>query len=56
MLKNNSELWLFYNFIRFLGTYALFLQTEIIKKGQSGDTSAPELCIFNIMYANIKYI
>ena len=56
MLKNNSEMWLFYKIIRFLESYALFLQTETIKKGQSGDTSAPELCLFNNMYANIKYI
>ena len=41
MLKNDSEMWLFYKIIRFLETYALFLQTETIKKGQSGNTSAP---------------
>ena len=54
VLKNNSEMWLFYNFIRFLESYALFLQTEIIKKGQSGNNSALNFAYIIIMYANIN--
>ena len=35
LLKNGAEMWLFYKIIRFLETYALFLQAGSVKKGQN---------------------
>ena len=32
MLKNDREMWLFYNFIRFLESYAVFLQIVSARK------------------------
>ena len=32
LLKNGAEMWLFYKIIRFLETYALFLQARSVKR------------------------
>ena len=35
LLKNSAEMWLFYKIIRFLETYALFLQARSVRMRQN---------------------
>lgn len=49
MLKNDREMWLFYNFIRFLESYAVFLQiVSALKCADESDLSGGGGYISNV--------
>ena len=52
MLKNDSEMWLFYKIIRFLETYALLLQIECSKMATVEPPRPLRLGIYNYVHVH----